>query len=231
MLINDRSCRTHSAHWKADWSVLCLSLVIVVIWCIYGASRFQLSLLWTGGCCELRSVAVRRQFDCFPTSPDEGEDGRSGTGIYQKAELVQKVGEGRGSTPIRDSDPHFPCSPEGSRGGHWHHSRRWARLRSCHPTTNPVPKGVGRPPLIILTTSINLLKLQGEMKAFMKGTFEFRSTRNGINGVTKDMANYSTLMRHLDARKVPYYMFHTKSLKPVNVFIRQLPGDTAIAEI
>jgi hypothetical protein len=38
---------------------------------------------------------------------------------------------------------------------------------------NPVPKGIGRPPPIILTALINLLKFQGGLKPLLKSTFEF----------------------------------------------------------
>jgi hypothetical protein len=40
------------------------------------------------------------------------------------------------------------------------------------------------------------------------------------------MSDYSAVMRFLDARKIPDYTLHLKSLKRVNVFIPQLPGDT-----
>jgi hypothetical protein len=40
------------------------------------------------------------------------------------------------------------------------------------------------------------------------------------------MAEYSALKRQFNARNVPYYTFHPKSLKPVKVVIRQLPEDT-----
>jgi hypothetical protein len=52
------------------------------------------------------------------------------------------------------------------------------------------------------------MKFQGELKPLIKGTFEFRTTRNGIKVVTKDMADYSALMRYLDASIIPYYTFH-----------------------
>jgi hypothetical protein len=42
----------------------------------------------------------------------------------------------------------------------------------------------------------------------MKGAFEFRTTRNGIKVATKEMADYSIIMRHLEAHKIPYYTFH-----------------------
>jgi hypothetical protein len=90
---------------------------------------------------------------------------------------------------------------------------------------NPVPKERGRSPPIILTASIN------ELKALLKSTLEFRSIRDGIKVVTKDMADYSALMRQLDAHEVPYYTLQPKSLKPVKAVIRQLPGDTPAEDI
>jgi hypothetical protein len=95
----------------------------------------------------------------------------------------------------------------------------------------PVPKTVGRPRPIIVTASINFLKFQGKFKPLMKNTFEFRTTRNGIKMVRKDMADYSALMSHLNASKIPYYTFHPKSPKPVKAVIRQLPGDTPAEDI
>jgi hypothetical protein len=47
----------------------------------------------------------------------------------------------------------------------------------------------------ILTASINLLKLQMELKPILNCTFEFRITRNVINVVTKEVASYLALMR------------------------------------
>jgi len=49
--------------------------------------------------------------------------------------------------------------------------------------------------------------------------------------VTKDMDDYSVLMRHLDARKIPCYTFRPKSLKLMKAVIRQLPGDTLAEDI
>jgi hypothetical protein len=37
--------------------------------------------------------------------------------------------------------------------------------------------------------SLHLLEFQGELKPIIKGTFKFRTTRNGIKVVTKDMAD------------------------------------------
>jgi hypothetical protein len=94
-----------------------------------------------------------------------------------------------------------------------------------------VPKAAGRPPPVIVTMSLNLLKFQGELKSIMKGTFEFRTTRNGIKVVTKGMADYLALIRHLDANTIPYCTFDPKSVKPVKAVIFHLPGDTPAKDI
>jgi hypothetical protein len=65
----------------------------------------------------------------------------------------------------------------------------------------------------------------------MKSTFEYRTTKNGIKVVTKDIVDYSTILRRLDPRKVSYYTFHPKSLKPVKAVIRQLPGDAPAEDV
>jgi hypothetical protein len=69
------------------------------------------------------------------------------------------------------------------------------------------------------------------MKASMKSTFEYRTTKNGIKVVTKDIVDYSTILRLLDPRKISYYTFHPKSLKAVKAVIRQLPGDTPAEDV
>jgi hypothetical protein len=96
---------------------------------------------------------------------------------------------------------------------------------------NPVPKGTERPPPIILITSVNLLKFRAEIKAIMKGSFEFRTSRNVISVVTREMTDYSAIMRHSDAQNLPYYTFHPKSTKPMKAVIRHLPGNTPAEDI
>jgi len=54
-------------------------------------------------------------------------------------------------------------------------------------------KGTGRPPPIIVTTNINLIKVQNEIKIKPKGDFAFRSTRNGFRISTKTMEDYLIL--------------------------------------
>jgi hypothetical protein len=87
----------------------------------------------------------------------------------------------------------------------------------------PGPKGVGRPPPIILTTFVNSMKFQREVRTFIKVAFELRITRNGMKVVTREVTYYSGIMSHLDANKIPYYTFQPKS-KPVKVVINSCPG-------
>jgi hypothetical protein len=45
--------------------------------------------------------------------------------------------------------------------------------------------------------------------------------------VTRNMADYTAIMRHLEKRKLPHFIYHPKPLRPVKAVIRHLPGDTA----
>ena len=60
-------------------------------------------------------------------------------------------------------------------------------------TQQHTPKGTGRPPPIELTTNINLIKDQKEMKNKLKGDFTLRNTRNGIRLTINDMEDYTGL--------------------------------------
>jgi hypothetical protein len=72
----------------------------------------------------------------------------------------------------------------------------------------------GRPPPTNLTSATNLIQLQKQLKGIVKGSFEFRSTRNGTRIVPKEMIN-----------------FFPKSRKPVKAVIGHLPFITQAEEI
>jgi hypothetical protein len=55
----------------------------------------------------------------------------------------------------------------------------------------------GRLPPVILATSVKVLNFQEDIKTFMKSIFEFRTTRDMIKLVTREMADYSAIMRFL----------------------------------
>jgi hypothetical protein len=51
------------------------------------------------------------------------------------------------------------------------------------------------------------MQLQMQLKGFIKGNFEFRSTWNGTRVVTKDMVNFSVKKFYFDAHKLSYFTF------------------------
>jgi hypothetical protein len=89
----------------------------------------------------------------------------------------------------------------------------------------------GRPPHIILTSTINLMQLQKQLKGLVKGSFEFRSTRNGTRVVTKEMADFSAIKEYFNSQNLNYFTLFPKSLKPMKAVIRHLPGNTPAEEI
>jgi hypothetical protein len=52
-------------------------------------------------------------------------------------------------------------------------------------------KKVDRPP-IVLTSEVNLISLQKDLKAVMTGKFFFRNSASGIRIITKSTADYKT---------------------------------------
>jgi hypothetical protein len=78
---------------------------------------------------------------------------------------------------------------------------------------------------------VNPLKFQAEIKVIISGTFEFHSTRNGIRVTAREIADYSVIMCHLDARNLSYYTYNPESLEPGNAMIRHLPGETPAKDI
>jgi hypothetical protein len=93
------------------------------------------------------------------------------------------------------------------------------------------PNVSGRPPPIVLTSAVNLIHLQKELKGIVKGSFEFRSTRNGTRVVTREMADYSAIKDHFDSKAFHYFTFHPKSEKPIKAVIRHLPMDTPAEDL
>jgi hypothetical protein len=61
----------------------------------------------------------------------------------------------------------------------------------------------GRPPRIVLTSQINLIQIQRQLKSLLKGNFEFRGTRNPTRVVTKEMVDFSTIRSHLESNNLP----------------------------
>jgi hypothetical protein len=73
----------------------------------------------------------------------------------------------------------------------------------------------GRQPPIILTSATNLLQLQKSISGIIKGSFEFRKTRNGTRVLTKEMVDYSAIKSFFLQSNLKFYTFFPKSLKPI----------------
>jgi hypothetical protein len=48
----------------------------------------------------------------------------------------------------------------------------------------------GRPPPTVLTSAVNLIHLQKQLKNVVKEDFEFRNTRNGTRIITRGMVDF-----------------------------------------
>jgi len=68
--------------------------------------------------------------------------------------------------------------------------------------------GKDRPPPIIITSQVNLLKFQKEIKAITKGSFELRNTKHGTRAISREMADYLAIKNQLEKTKIHYYTFH-----------------------
>jgi hypothetical protein len=88
-----------------------------------------------------------------------------------------------------------------------------------------------RLPPIILTSATNLLQLQKHLKGIVKGSFEFRNTKNGTRVLTKEMADFSAIKSFFLSRKPSCYTFFPKSQKRIKAIIRHLPSNTPAEEI
>jgi hypothetical protein len=88
-----------------------------------------------------------------------------------------------------------------------------------------------RSPPIMLTSTTNLIHLQNNTKCTVKGSFEFRNTRNGICVSTKEMENYATIKPYFESEGLHYFTSHPKSDKPMKTVIRRFPSNTPVEDI
>jgi hypothetical protein len=80
------------------------------------------------------------------------------------------------------------------------------------------------PPSMIITAQLNLLRLQGEIKASTKGSLEIRNARNGTSLVTKEMADYLAIKELLEEKTLLY--IPPQSVKQIKAAIKHLPRNT-----
>jgi hypothetical protein len=63
----------------------------------------------------------------------------------------------------------------------------------------------GRPPPIVLTSKINLIALQKDIKEIVRGSFEFINTRTGTKVMSKEMEDYSGIRHTWNLKQLVYY--------------------------
>jgi hypothetical protein len=100
--------------------------------------------------------------------------------------------------------------------------------------SSPADKTEGksaRPPPIMLTSVVNLIKLQKELKSVAKQSFELRNTKSGTRVVTKDMVDYQSAKSHFQTHNLSFFTFYPKSEKPIKAVIRHLPAITPAEDI
>jgi hypothetical protein len=93
-------------------------------------------------------------------------------------------------------------------------------------TQQPSSSKAGRPPPIVLTTAANLMQLQKRIRDILTSSFEFRNTRSGTRIVTKEMADFSEIRKHLENNNLSYFTFLPKSEKPIKAVVRHFPSNT-----
>jgi hypothetical protein len=76
------------------------------------------------------------------------------------------------------------------------------------------PGKTGRPPPIILTSAVNLIQLQKQLKGVVSEDFEFRNTRNGTRVITRGMADFKFVKSYFETTTCPTYPFSRNMKNP-----------------
>jgi hypothetical protein len=93
------------------------------------------------------------------------------------------------------------------------------------------PGKTGRPPPIILTSAVNLIQLQKQLKGVVSEDFEFRSTRNGARVITRGMADFQSVKSYFENHNLSYFSFFSKNENPIKAVICHFPHDTPAVDI
>jgi hypothetical protein len=89
----------------------------------------------------------------------------------------------------------------------------------------------GRSPPIVMTSTINLILLQSNLKEHVKEECEFRNTRNGTRIITNEMRDYSAMTSYQEKNNLHYFTFSPNSEKPIQAVIHHLPPDMPAEDI
>jgi hypothetical protein len=84
-----------------------------------------------------------------------------------------------------------------------------------------VPRKSSRPPPIVMISTTNLIRLQRDLKEYVKGEYEFRNTRNGTRITTKEMVDYLAIKSYLEKNNLQYLTFYPNSEKPIKATFPQ----------
>jgi hypothetical protein len=84
-----------------------------------------------------------------------------------------------------------------------------------------VPSKAGRPPPIILTSNVNLIQFQRQLRKVATGDFESHSTKNVTRVINKGIADIEAVKSHL-SNNTPSYYFFPKPQTPIKAIICQL---------
>jgi hypothetical protein len=99
------------------------------------------------------------------------------------------------------------------------------------PQEEAIPGKTGRPPPIVITTTVNLLKLQKLIKSAVRDNIESRNTRNRTRFITKTFRDFAEVNFYLQTHNLHYFTFHPKPLKPIKTVIRHIPPNTPAQQI
>jgi hypothetical protein len=89
----------------------------------------------------------------------------------------------------------------------------------------------GRPPQIILTSAINLIQLQKQLKGVVEESFAFHTTRIGTRVLTNSFADFQSVKSFFDRNRLSYISFFPKLEKPIKAVICHLPINTPAEDI
>jgi hypothetical protein len=77
------------------------------------------------------------------------------------------------------------------------------------------PRESGRPPPIILTSVVNLIHFQKQLKGVVSDSFEFRTRRNGTRVVARSLTDFHSVKSPFDSKNLSYFTFSPNPTNPL----------------
>jgi hypothetical protein len=97
------------------------------------------------------------------------------------------------------------------------------------PREAAAPTKTGRRPPIVLTSAIDLILLQKQLKGVVSENFEFHSTGNGTRVITRSMADFQSIKCHFDSQNLSYSFLESE--KPIKTVICHFLQNTPAEDI